>query len=47
MERNSEGCRDEVLGEGGLTFLVDPLHGEELLVVHGAHVLHLPVQTLV
>lgn len=34
-------------GERRHTFLVDPLHGEELVVVHGAHVLHLPVQTLV
>ena len=29
------------------TFFVDPLHGEELVVVHGAHVFDLPVQTLV
>lgn len=34
-------------GRGVRTFLIDPLHGEELVVVHGAHVLHLPVQTLV
>lgn len=29
------------------TFLIDPLHCEELVIVHGAHVPHLPVQALV
>ena len=33
--------------EGRRTFLVYPLHGEELVVVHAAHVPHLAVQTLV
>lgn len=29
------------------TFLIDPLHCEELVVVHGAHVPHLPVQAFI
>ena len=33
--------------EGRRTFLVYPLHGEGLVVVHAAHVPHLAVQTLV
>lgn len=32
---------------GKHTFLVDPLHGEQLVIVHGAHVLHLPIKVLV
>lgn len=40
MEGDSKGWRRR-------TFLIDPLHGEELVIVHGAHVPHLPVQTLV
>lgn len=29
------------------TFLIDPLHCEELVIVHGAHVPHLPVQAFI
>lgn len=31
----------------GVTFFIDPLHGKKLVVVHGAHVFHLQVKTLV
>lgn len=45
-----EHRKDEGLGmkkDRICTFLIDPLHCEELVIVHGAHVPHLPVQTLV
>ena len=33
--------------KGKHTFLINPFHGEKLIVVHAAHVPHLPIQALI